>query len=264
MDPAPAQLRVTDLDADTDANLLHQYAEPGDWLFAIDTDHLFADGLPPFVDSLEASPAFVEMAAPGLLGGRCPPQGATGAMATTTTHTVAVRRVDRRSDHMLATVNVTCLAGPRDRTATHSPADGAELGFALKASGRRVIQLRPNVAYDGFGNLYGAFAESAAEPVLVLGAPGDGGRDPFDNVGHIEFEGVAFVLGSEDTLVYARRRGVRLRNATLLGFRGSVDLPTATTGCATSRTATLVWVYVYERIPSRCCRSVTWRNSIGI
>lgn len=221
IDPAPAPLRRVNLDQDVDAQLLHQFCEPGDWLFAIDTDHLFEGGLPPFIDSLEAAPAFVEMAAPGLLGGRCSRE----VMGGPTTHEVVIKRVDGRSDVAIASVNVTCLASPRDRSPTHLPSNGAELGLALKASGRRVIQLRPGVAYTAFGNLYGAFDESAAQPILVLGAPGatvDALR--LDNVGHIVFDGVDFALSSDDTAVYAKKvRGLRLHNCTLTGFRGAVN-----------------------------------------
>ena len=260
VDTSPSTLSPALLDPDVDAQLLHQYCEPGEALFAVDVDHLFDGGLPPFTDSLLSAPSFIDMGAPGLIGGRCPgafgdsdgggatEEGGGGSdggssegggsdvdspsAALFSLAQAVVMRVDSRGDTSQVTLNVTLLHARRERTPTHAPTTGDELRLALKAgSDRIVIQLQPNVLYTDYGNLYGAFGGSAAEPVLVLGAPGAVLDDiKLDNVGHIVFERVTFALSSDATAVYAKKvRGLRLSNCSLEGWTGAVDFDDGST-----------------------------------
>ncbi len=156
-----------------------------------------------------AAPPFVEMPVAGLVGGRCPLFAAAAASAgpgalrelngdgevVSITQSVVVRRTDARADVVEYALNVTVLSA-RDRSPTHSPADGAEFNAALRdTSARIVIQLRAGVAYSGYGNLYAAFrtGTSAAQPIVVLGASGAVLSEMgLDNVGHVIFENVDF------------------------------------------------------------------------
>jgi hypothetical protein len=152
---------------DTLAQLVHQFVEPGNALFPVDADLLFAGGMAPFIDTLEAAPAWVEMPVAGMIGGRCPLDQPSATM------NVIIRRTDSQNATAIHTLAVDVLT-PRSRTPEHTPTDTAALASALKAGG--VIQLQPNVSYnmDRSMNLYGAFAttSSAADPVIVLGAQG--------------------------------------------------------------------------------------------
>lgn len=222
VEPAPPPLSAAAPEPEAFSQLVVQYVEPGQPLFAIDSDHLFAGGLPPWSDELVSAPAWVEMPVNGLVAGRCPTDAPPAA------ETVVLRRTDARGQSAEYILALHIIA-PRDRTPTRLPADTDALAAALKdpAPGD-VIQLQPGVEYDGGAmNLYAGSAETSAEvPVIVLGAPGAIVLNlNLNRAGHVMLENVAIATRTDGTIIAAKKvRGLRLVNCSLQGARLPVDV----------------------------------------
>ncbi len=219
VDPTPAVLSAASLDPGNFAQLNHQYIEPGQALFPIDSNRLFTGGLPPFTDALVSNPSWVEMPVNGLIGGRCP----VGASPTSTP--IVVRRTDARGHTAQYTLNVSVIA-PLSRTPTHFPANSTALNSAC-GNGGNVVQLQANTTYS-FGNMYGKglTTTTAANPVIILGAPGAKVTYlSLNTTGHYVFENVAFELAADAALVSLKSaRGGRFVNCSFKGFAVPVDL----------------------------------------
>ncbi|WP_269538791.1 hypothetical protein [Cerasicoccus fimbriatus] len=220
VDAEPATLAANStLDTAKHAQLDHQYVEPGQHLFPISCDVLFAGGLPPFEYTITSAPAWVEMPVNGLVGGKCP----TSASAASTA--IIIQATDARNDTASATIDLDIIAA-HDRTPTHYPTNNAEFQAAI-GTGGNVVQLATNTTYS-WGNTYGkALSTSSTEdPVIILGASGakitEGG---LNTTGHFIIENVDFELTSETTLLSLKKsRGVRLKNCTFTGYTVTVDL----------------------------------------
>lgn len=224
VEPTPAPLAPRQPDAVSEAQLIHQFVEPGQVMFPVNGDKLFTDGLPPFDDRVVSKPDWVEMPVDGLLGGRCP----DGAAPASTS--IVVERTDARGDTATYTLGVDVIA-PRSRVPTHHPIDETELRAALNQGGN-VVQLQPGTVYRNIGNPYGMGlgGTSTEHPVIVLGAEGAVINTlRFNQSGHYIFENVTLELASEMEVVLAKRVwGLRLVNCRLKGIEVPVDLEDGT------------------------------------